>query len=60
MEGHWDNLLDMSSQHKGRFFDGTLVLHRHLDQLLENQSALARDRAYTDVRVLICGLSYCD
>jgi len=53
VEGLWGNKNNMSSQHKSRFFDGTFVLHRHLDRLLSGKSAVERIQARTEVKSIL-------
>ena len=53
VEGHWENPIDMDSHHKERFFDGTVVIHRHLDRLLAGMADTDRMRARTEVSTLI-------
>jgi len=43
----------MDPHHKERFFDGTVVIHRHLDRLLAGMADTDRVRARTEVSTLI-------
>jgi hypothetical protein len=43
----------MSSQHKIRLFDGTFVLHRHLDCLLSEKTCAEKQEARTEVENIL-------
>jgi len=52
VEGHWGTPTDMDPHNKQRFFDGTIVLHQHLDQLSAKGTTSERVAARTRVTFL--------
>jgi hypothetical protein len=53
IEGLWGNKNDISSQHKSCFFDGTFLLHRHLDHLLSGKLAVETIQVYSEVKSIL-------